>query len=495
MTTRYETVIGLEVHSQLLTKSKMFCPCGSDYQNANPNTRVCPVCMGMPGVLPVVNKKAVELVILTGLALGCGISETTKFDRKNYPYPDLMKGYQISQFDQPVAGRGVLSVQDTEGNAKDIGVTRVHLEEDVAKLIHRKESHGEGYTLLDINRAGVPLMEIVSEPDLRSPEEARAYLISLRSILQYIDVSTANMEEGNFRCDANISLKEFSDKELGSKVEIKNMNSFKAVYEALQYEIKRQTKLKDSNERIMSETRGWVEEQGVTVSQRSKEEIADYRYFPEPDLPPLEIDSTLITSIKDKLPELPNIKKARFISEYKLSEYDTDMIIASKQIAEYFESVMLTKVLTEDQKVGYGKNLANWIIGDISKLLDETGQDVSSLNFTPEHLFELIESIITGKFSNAIGKRIFVEMTKSGKSPGEIAESHGLVQISDVSLIAKVIDDVIDNNVKSVSDYLEGNLNVLRFLVGQVMKETKGKANPQKATELLQEKLESLNNR
>ena len=491
---KYEVVIGLEVHSQLLTVSKMFCSCNSQYQGLEPNTVVCPVCMGMPGTLPVVNSKAVELAIATGLALKCEIDQGTKFDRKNYPYPDLMKGYQISQYDKPIARSGILEVQ-VDGLTKPIRINRVHMEEDVAKLSHSQVGGESSYSLLDINRAGIPLMEIVSEPDLRSPEEARAYLISLRSILQYIDVSTANMEEGNFRCDANISLKEFSDRELGAKVEIKNMNSFKAVYEALQYEIKRQTKLKDLNERIMSETRGWVEEQGVTVSQRSKEEIADYRYFPEPDLPPLEIDSTLITSIKDKLPELPNIKKARFISEYKLSEYDTDMIIASKQIAEYFESVMLTKVLTEDQKVSYGKNLANWIIGDISKLLDETGQDVSSLNFTPEQLFELIESIITGKFSNAIGKRIFVEMSKSGKSPGEIAESHGLVQISDVSLIAKVIDDVIDNNVKSVTDYLEGNLNVLRFLVGQVMKETKGKANPQKATELLQEKLESLKNR
>ena len=491
---KYEVVIGLEVHSQLLTVSKMFCSCNSQYQGLEPNTDVCPVCMGMPGTLPVVNAKAVELAIATGLALQCEIDQGTKFDRKNYPYPDLMKGYQISQYDKPIARCGILEVK-VDGLTKPIRINRVHMEEDVAKLSHSQGGGESSYSLLDINRAGIPLMEIVSEPDLRSPEEARSYLISLRSILQYIGVSTANMEEGNFRCDANISLKEFSDKELGSKVEIKNMNSFKAVYEALQYEIKRQTKLKDSNERIMSETRGWVEEQGVTVSQRSKEEIADYRYFPEPDLPPLEVDSDLITSIKDKLPELPNIKKARFISEYKLSEYDADMIIASKQIAEYFESVMLTKVLTEDQKVSYGKNLANWIIGDISKLLDETGQDVSSLNFTPEQLFELIESIITGKFSNAIGKRIFVEMTKSGKSPGEIAEFHGLVQISDVSLIAKVIDDVIDNNVKSVSDYLEGNLNVLRFLVGQVMKETKGKANPQKATELLQEKLESLKNR
>jgi len=488
---KYEVVIGLEVHSQLLTVSKMFCSCNSQYQGLEPNTVVCPVCMGMPGTLPVVNAKAVELAIATGLALQCEIDQGTKFDRKNYPYPDLMKGYQISQYDKPIARSGMLEIQ-VDGSTKPIRINRVHMEEDVAKLSHSQVRGESSYSLLDINRAGIPLMEIVSEPDLRSPEEARSYLISLRSILQYIDVSTANMEEGNFRCDANISLKEFSDIELGPKVEIKNMNSFKAVYEALQYEIKRQTKLKDSNEKILSETRGWVEEKGVTVSQRSKEEIADYRYFPEPDLPPLEIDSTLITNINDELPELPNIKKSRLISEYKLSEYDAEMIIASKQIAEYFESVMLTKNLTEDQKAGYGKNLANWIIGDISKLLDETGGDVSGLKFAPETLFELIESIITGKFSNAIGKRIFLEMSKSGKSPSEIAESRGLIQISDVSLIVKVIDDVIANNAKSVADYLEGNANVLRFLVGQVMKETKGKANPQKATDLLQEKLESL---
>ena len=491
---KYEVVIGLEVHSQLLTTSKMFCSCKSQYQGLEPNTVVCPVCMGMPGTLPVVNSKAVELAISTGLALQCEIDQGTKFDRKNYPYPDLMKGYQISQYDKPIARSGVLEIQ-LDGSTKPVRINRVHMEEDVAKLSHSQDGRESSYSLLDINRAGIPLMEIVSEPDLRSPEEARSYLISLRSILQYINVSTANMEEGNFRCDANISLKEFSDTELGPKVEIKNMNSFKAVYEALQFEIIRQAKLKDANERILSETRGWIEEQGVTVSQRSKEEEADYRYFPEPDLPPLEIDSDLIKSINDKLPELPHVKKSRFIREYELSEYDAEMIIASKEIAEYFESVMSTKVLPQKQKVVYGKNVANWIIGDILKLLDETGQCVTELKFSSEHLFELIESIITGKFSNAIGKRIFVEMTKSGKSPNEIAESQGLVQISDVSLIAKVVDDVLDNNSKSVSDYFEGNSNVIRFLVGQVMKETKGKANPQKATDLLQERLEALRNR
>ena len=491
---RYEVVIGLEVHSQLLTASKMFCSCNSQYQGLEPNTVVCPVCMGMPGTLPVVNLKAVELAISTGLALQCEIDERTKFDRKNYPYPDLMKGYQISQYDKPIATSGILEIQ-VDGSTKPIRINRVHMEEDVAKLSHSQDEGEFSYSLLDINRAGIPLMEIVSEPDLRSPEEARAYLISLRSILQYINVSTANMEEGNFRCDANISLKQFGDKELGPKVEIKNMNSFKAVYEALQYEIKRQTKLKDADERILSETRGWVEEKGITVSQRSKEEIADYRYFPEPDLPPLEIDSTLIKNINENLPELPSVKKTRLMDEYSLNDYDAEIIIASKQIAEYFESVMATRVLPEDQKVVYGKNVANWIIGDISKLLDESGQNIADLKFTPGNLFNLMDSIITGKFSNAIGKRVFFEMNKSGKSPDEIAELYGLVQISDVAVIELAIGNVLDRNPQSVSDYLDGKLNVIRFLVGQVMKETKGKANPQKTTDLLQEKLESLKNK
>ena len=483
--------IGMETHVELDTVSKMFCSCNAQYQGLEPNSVVCPVCMGMPGTLPVVNVKAVELAIATGLALKCEIDGRTKFDRKNYPYPDLMKGYQISQYDKPIASSGVLEIE-VDGLTKSIRINRVHMEEDVAKLTHSQLDDSSSYSLLDINRAGIPLMEIVSEPDLRTPEEAREYLISLRSILQYINVSTANMEEGNFRCDANISLKEFSDEELGPKVEIKNMNSFKAVYEALQFEIKRQTKLKDSGDRILSETRGWVEERGVTVSQRSKEEIADYRYFPEPDLPPVEIEASLIDSINNQLPELPNVKKNRLMKEYKLNDYDADMIISSKQSAEYFESVMAAKVLAEENKVVYAKNVANWIIGDLSKLLDERGQNILDLKFTPESFFNLMESIISGKFSNAIGKQVFTEMSKSGKSPDEIAELQGLVQISDVSIIESTINGVLDKNPQSVSDYLDGKLNVIRFLVGQVMKETKGKVNPQKTTDLLQEKLESL---
>lgn len=491
---KYEVVIGLEVHSQLLTESKMFCSCKSQYQGLEPNTVVCPVCIGMPGTLPVVNSKAVELAIATGLALKCKIDQRTKFDRKNYPYPDLMKGYQISQYDRPIASSGILEIL-VDGLNKKIRINRVHLEEDVAKLFHSQVDDSSSYSLLDINRAGIPLMEIVSEPDMGSPEEARAYLISLRSILQYIKVSTANMEEGNFRCDANISLKEFEDKKLGPKVEIKNMNSFKAVYEALQYEITRQSSIKDEGGRILSETRGWMEAEGMTVSQRSKEEIADYRYFPEPDIPPVEIDASTIAAINDNLPELPNVKKNRFIDEYKLNSYDASMIISSVEIAEYFETVMTSKPLSEQNKAIYAKNTANWIIGDISKLIDESGQNISDFKFTPESFFELIDSIISGKFSNAMAKQVFVEMSKSGISPDEIAKQQGLVQISDSSTIEAAIDDVLNGNMGSVADYLDGKLNVLRYLVGQVMKETKGKVNPQKTTELLQVKLEDLKNK
>ena len=300
----YETVIGLEVHAQLLTRSKMFCSCSASYQYAPPNTVVCPVCMGMPGVLPVVNRKAVEHVIRTGLALGCQISHYTKFDRKNYPYPDLMKGYQISQYDLPIAHDGTMPIE-VDGASREAGITRVHLEEDVAKLLHRTEEFGEGYSLLDINRAGVPLMEIVGEPDLRSAEEARAYLVQLHTILQYIDVSTANMEDGNFRCDANISVRPKGDETLGTKVEIKNMNSFRAVHRALEFEAERQVAVIESGGRIVQETRGWVEGDGVTVSQRTKEGASDYRYFPEPDLPPLEVSSEWVSEIGASLPELP----------------------------------------------------------------------------------------------------------------------------------------------------------------------------------------------
>ena len=491
MTTQYETVIGLEVHSQLLTNSKMFCSCGSDYQNAQPNTRVCPICMGMPGVLPVVNKKAVELVILTGLALGCGISETTKFDRKNYPYPDLMKGYQISQFDQPIAGKGVLSVQDAEGKSKDIGVTRVHLEEDVAKLLHRQESHGEGYSLLDINRAGVPLMEIVSEPDMRSPEEAHNYLTSLHSIVRQIGASTANMEAGSFRCDANISIRPFGTSILGEKVEIKNVNSFRSVFRALKYEEERQREAIENGEPIIQETRGWSDERGTTISQRTKEYASDYRYFPEPDLPPIKISRDWVHEVKSRLPELPAARKERYLKDLQLSEYDADILSTNLEF-----SILFDKTITQfpnndrEQLSARSKSVCNWITVELARLINEINEQPA--NLTPNSLAELVLMVESGRLSNSMAKTVFDKAAIEGGTPKDISDALGMSQISDSSLIEKTVATVILENPEAVSDYLEGKTSVVRFMVGQIMKKTQGKANPKMATEVLEAALNDL---
>jgi len=353
----YETVIGLEVHAQLLTKSKMFCGCGTDYADAPPNTHVCPVCLGMPGVLPVINRQAIEYAIMTALVLNCTIAETTRFDRKNYPYPDLMKGYQISQYDNPLSHDGWVDVE-AEGESRRVGITRVHQEEDVAKLSHRTDPAGENFSLVDVNRAGVPLMEIVSEPDMRSPEEARQYLVKLRSILQYLGVSTGNMEEGSFRCDANVSVRPAGSTKLTAKVEVKNMNSFKAVHRALEFEAQRQRKLLDEGGRVVQETRGWMEGEGVTVSQRTKEEAHDYRYFPEPDLPPLALSREMVEEIRSRLPELPDVLRDRFMSLYGLSRYDAGLLTASKAQADYFEQSLGLFPEGTDAKKG-AKSVAN----------------------------------------------------------------------------------------------------------------------------------------
>ena len=336
----YEPVIGLEVHVQLQTRSKMFCPCPADYQYAPANSRVCPVCLGLPGALPVINRKAVEYTIMTGLALGCRIPAYSKFDRKNYPYPDLMKGYQVSQYDLPLAADGALDIELDEG-VKSIGVMRVHLEEDAAKLQHFPDAPGEPYSLVDVNRAGVPLMEVVSAPDLRSPEEARAYLTTLHSIMQYLGVSSAQMQDGNFRCDANISIRPAGSPEFGVRTEVKNMNSFRSVYLALNYEVERQRRILEDGGRIVQETRGWVEERGVTVAQRSKEQAHDYRYFPEPDLPPLSISAAWVEEIRQELPELAGQRQARFIEQYGLPQYDAALLTGSRAMADYFEEAVL----------------------------------------------------------------------------------------------------------------------------------------------------------
>ena len=491
----YETIIGLEVHVQLLTRSKMFCSCAADYQSALPNTRVCPVCLGMPGVLPVINEKAVEYTIMTGLALNCTISEYTKFDRKNYPYPDLMKGYQISQYDAPIAKEGCLTIELDGGEGKDIGITRVHLEEDVAKLLHRVEPHGEGYSLADVNRSGVPLMEVVSEPDMRSPEESRQYLVKLRSILQYLEVSTGNMEEGSFRCDANISLRPVGAMELTSRVEVKNMNSFRSVTRALQFEVERQTKVLTSGGRIVQETRGWVDGEGVTVSQRTKEYAHDYRYFPEPNLPPMQIDPRWVDEIRQKLPELPEARRQRFVLQYKLPEYDATHLTASKAMADFFEATLEARPLKGDPLHQRAKSVSNWLLGEMARLLNLTQKEITEVPIQPKHLAQMLDLLEAGTLSTPIAKMVFEEMFNTGNPPKDIVEEKGLVQISDTQSVEPMVAEVIAGNSQPVADYLKGKETALRFLIGQVMKSTKGKANPGMVSNLLKEKLDALKER
>ncbi len=485
----YDTVIGLEVHAQLDTDSKMYCRCGTGYASAAPNTHVCPVCLGMPGVLPTINEQAIEYTIMTALALNCTISDYTKFDRKNYPYPDLMKGYQISQYDAPVGCGGWLNI-DVDGDKKRIGITRVHLEEDVAKLLHRT-ADGGSYSLVDVNRSGVPLMEIVGEPDLSSAEEARQYLIKLRSILQYLGVSTANMEEGSFRCDANISIRPKGSTKLLAKIEVKNMNSFKAVYRALEYEAERQRKSLAKGKKLTQETRGWVEDKGRTISQRSKEYAHDYRYFPEPDLPPLIIEIEKIEKIREKLPELPEARRDRFISDYSLPVYDANLLTSSKAVADYFESCLATdeyKKMPPDKGV---KEIGNWVLGEVSRIVNASSIDISTFNkkVSPEQLVGLLVLNANGNISTATSKTILEDMYNSGRSAEEIIRDKGLSQISDSGQIEAIVGRVIESNPKAVADYMAGKEQSLKFLIGQMMRETKGRVNPNMAGELLKKKL------
>ena len=489
--TEYEVVIGLEVHSQLLTESKMFCACSAAYQDAPPNTTVCAVCLGLPGALPVMNRRAVDYVIRTGLALGCDISGFTKFDRKNYPYPDLMKGYQISQYDQPIAYGGCLTIE-TDSGEKPIGVTRVHLEEDVAKLFHRTDDFGENYSLLDINRAGVPLMEIVSEPDMRSPDEARSYLTQLQSILRYIGVSSANMEEGNFRCDANISIRPLGNSEFGAKVEIKNMNSFRAVHRALQYEAGRQVRAVKEGEPIVQETRGWDEGAATTFTQRTKEYAHDYRYFPEPDLPPLLIGDDWVQDVREALPELPSARKQRFMTQYGLPEYDANLLTVGKSTADYFESVVCLKDESGEALEQFAKQVSNWILVELGRLLNENNSDIASVKIAPDNFVELLDMVSKGTLSTSMAKMVFEEMFESGSAPAKIVEERNLVQISDTDALGSAVDEAIASNPKPVSEYLDGKEQAIRFLVGQVMRITRGKANPQLAMQLLKERLEAI---
>ncbi len=473
----YETIIGLEVHAQLLTGSKMFCSCNANYTEAEPNSHVCPVCLGMPGVLPVINQKAVEYAMLSALALNCTVSEYTKFDRKNYNYPDLMKGYQISQYDFPIGKHGWLTI-DINGNRKQVNITRVHLEEDVAKLHH--EHH---YSRVDVNRAGLPLMEIVSEPEISSPEEARDYLMKLHSILRYLGVSTCNMEDGSFRCDANISIRPIGCKELMAKVEVKNMNSFKAVYQALEYESRRQRKAVKEGEPIFQETRGWLDEKGETVSQRSKECADDYRYFPEPDLPPLIIDKTWIAKIKEKLPELPEARKNRFVAQYGLLLHDASVLTGSLKMADYFEECV--KLAGKER----AKAATTWILGDLSRLLNASGTGIGDTKVRPEHIADIIK--LTGKntISGPAAKTIIEETFHTGKSVDDIINDKDLRQVNDISEIQDLIKQAINDNPKAISDYRAGKEQALMFITGQVVKATSGRANPVAVKEILIEEL------
>jgi aspartyl-tRNA(Asn)/glutamyl-tRNA(Gln) amidotransferase subunit B len=473
----YEIVIGLEVHTQLLTNSKMFCSCSTDYASAPPNTHVCPICLGMPGVLPVINEKAIEYTVMTALALNCTVPEYTKFDRKNYFYPDLMKGYQISQYDAPIGKGGWLTI-DSNGTKKRINITRVHLEEDVAKLWHRGDC-----SLIDVNRSGVPLMEVVSEPEISSPDEARDYLIRLRNILRYLGVSTGNMEEGSFRCDANISIRPLDSKEFLPKVEVKNMNSFKAVYQAMEYESRRQKKVLEEGGELVQETRGWIDEKGITVTQRTKEYADDYRYFPEPDLPPLVLDQAWVEGIRARLPELPEARRDRFITHYGLSLYDANILTGSKAMADYFENCV--KLMDS----GKAKMVSNWLLGDFSRLLNSTNTEIENVKISPKHLAEMLGLVDNGTISGPVAKAVFEEIFRSGKGASEIITEKKLSQISDADEIREVVKQVMANNAEAVADYTSGKQQALTFIIGQVMKDTRGRANPGVVREIIIQEL------
>ncbi|MCL5093770.1 MAG: Asp-tRNA(Asn)/Glu-tRNA(Gln) amidotransferase subunit GatB [Patescibacteria group bacterium] len=490
--TKYETVIGLEIHIQLKTKSKMFCRCDNFSVKAEPNTNICPVCLGMPGTLPKANKKAIEWLYLLGIALNGKIRDGFQFERKNYYYPDLPKAYQItSSTDKPVDG-GFLELE-IDRETRKVELDHIHLEEDAGKLVHG----GDDYSLVDLNRAGTPLIELVTKPDIRSPKEAKTFVQRLRAIVRYLGISYANMEEGNLRCDANISLRKAGGK-LGEKVEIKNLNSFKMLERALEYEEKRQSEILELNKKIIQETRGWDDAKGKTLPQRLKEETQDYRYFPEPDLPPILVGKTekngefLIGEIKNKLPELPAEKEKRFEKEYGLSRADAKILTAEIEIARFFEQTVGAIEETDksaEEMRRYAKKAANWILTELFYKMKEKDEDITKIKIIPFHLASLIDLIESGQISGKIAKEIFNEMYETGKEPENIIKEKGLEQITGLEELEKIIKEVISNNPKSVEDYKKGKEAALGYLVGQVMKETKGKANPQAVNEILKQKL------
>ncbi|MEC0370823.1 Asp-tRNA(Asn)/Glu-tRNA(Gln) amidotransferase subunit GatB [Paenibacillus chibensis] len=473
---KYETVIGLEVHVELRTHSKIFCGCSTEF-GAPPNTHTCPICLGHPGVLPVLNKQAVEYAIKAAMAINCEIADVSKFDRKNYFYPDSPKAYQISQYDQPIGQNGWIDIE-VDGKTKRIGITRLHLEEDAGKLTHIDGGYA---SLVDFNRVGTPLVEIVSEPEISSPEEARAYLEKLRAIMQYCEVSDVKMEEGSMRCDANISIRPFGQKEFGTRAELKNMNSFRGVLKGLEYEEYRQAEILDDGGVVVQETRRWDEAQGKTLSMRGKEEAHDYRYFPDPDLVKVYIDQEWKDRIQATIPELPDARKERYTTEYGLPSYDAEVITSSKPIADLFEDSLK---YTKD-----AKSVSNWIMGELLGYLNSSNLEFSEVKLTGHGLGEMIGLIEKGTISTKIAKTVFKEMLESGKLPQQIVEEKGLVQISDEGAIKSIVEQVVAANPQSVEDYRAGKQKAIGFLVGQVMKESRGKANPAIVNKLLEEVL------
>ena len=486
---KYIPVIGMEVHVELKTASKMFCNCKNGLgEEKEPNLHICPVCTAQPGTLPYPNKTAIEFVQLAGMALNCELNLHSKFDRKNYFYPDLPKGYQISQYDQPFCGKGFLEI-----GGKRIGITRIHLEEDTGKLVHPA---GTDYTLVDFNRAGVPLMELVTEPDIENGEEARLFCQKLRQIFRYLQISDADMEKGNMRCEVNISLyKKGEEKLSGTKVEVKNINSFKFVEKAINYEIERQTEVLEKGEKVIQETRGWDSNRNATVSQRKKESAHDYRYFPEPDIPPFEFTAQYVEEIRKKLPELPEAKTKRFAQEFGLPEKDVEILTFERDLADYFENVvseLQEKIdsaefdLPKDKIV---KLSANYIITELRKHLVENNETIRDIKITPENYAEFIGFIASGKINSSAAQVVLQEMYRNGSDPSNVISEKNLMQMEDDGELEKMIDKILADNQKSVEDYKSGKQNAFQFLIGQIMSGTKGKANPKTAMEMLKKKL------
>lgn len=504
----YKATIGLEIHFESKTKSKMFCSCPNEENNSldeTPNINTCPVCMGHPGVLPVINQEAIDMIIKTGLALNCKIAERTKFDRKNYFYPDLPKGYQISQFDMPICYEGYLDVPFEDGSSKRVRITRIHMEEDTAKSYHMED----GATLIDFNRSGVPLMELVTEPDMHTGEEARRFAQELQLILKYLDVSGADMEKGQMRCEVNISINTDADDELGTKVEIKNLNSFKSVEKSIEYETKRQAEALKKNEEIIQETRGWYDDKECTFSQRSKEDAHEYRYFPEPDLPVLDIKSDRIEKMKVSLPELPSQKRKRFKEEYGLDHKTIEFFVYEPEIADFFEKTATelecwfkdcnqSGDIKPEDRISIIKLCTNYIVTDLQAILKNDPKASASENafvllkekITPENFAEFICLIATNKITSKIAKIVLPEMYKLGKDPSQIIEDQGLLPIADDSEVLKIVIEALKNNPKPVADYKAGKQNSFAFLIGQIMAASKGKADPKKAAEVLRKELE-----